>query len=370
MSSIWGNRIKISIFGESHSNAIGGVLDGLPAGIKIDFDEIMVDMDRRAPGKSNLSTTRKEGDIPEILSGYFNGYTTGTPLAFIIKNSNTKSSDYDELKNLMRPGHGDYSGNVRYRGYNDYRGGGHFSGRLTAPLVFMGSVAKQYIMQKKGIYIFSRVKSIGDIVDDQIDFGLINDSILLKNLRTKKLPTINEQKSLEMEEYILQMKKNGDSTGGVIECTCINVPTGLGSPFFESFESSLSHLIFSIPSVKGIEFGRGFDITKLSGSQANDEMSYDGNTVKNYTNNNGGITGGITNGMPIVFRVAIKPTPSIAIPQRTINIEQCKDEILSIKGRHDPCIVPRALPVVEACAALNIFDYLIQMEGINNAKSK
>lgn len=370
MSSIWGNKIKISIFGESHSNAIGGVFDGLPPGIKIDIDEIMVEMGRRAPGKSNLSTARSEQDIPEILSGYFNGYTTGTPLAFVIKNANTRSKDYDELKNLMRPSHGDYTGNIRYSGYNDYRGGGHFSGRLTAPLVFMGSIAKQYLAQNKGILIASRVKSIGNVIDDEVESMPLFNEERLKAFKTKRLPTINIAKSIEMEEYILEAKKRGDSTGGVIQCICLHVPIGLGSPIFESFESSLAHLLFSVPAVKGVEFGKGFDISKLYGSQANDESYYDEGVVKNYTNHNGGIVGGITNGMPILFNVAVKPTPSIAKPQRTINIETGIDEVLNVKGRHDPCIIPRALPVVEACAALNIFDYLLQVEGMNNERYK
>jgi len=213
MSSIWGNKIKISIFGESHSDAIGGIIDGLPSGIKLDMDEIMVEMTRRAPGKSKLSTARSEGDIPEILSGYFNEHTTGTPLAFMIKNGNTRSKDYDELKNLMRPSHGDYTGNIRYGGYNDYRGGGHFSGRLTAPLVFMGSIAKQYLTQKKGILIASRVKSIGNIIDSEDELTALLSEEVLKSFKTQRLPTINSSKSVEMEEYILDAKKRGDSTG-------------------------------------------------------------------------------------------------------------------------------------------------------------
>lgn len=364
MSSIWGNNFKISIFGESHSSAIGGVLDGIPAGIHLDLDEIKFEMARRAPGKNNLSTTRNEKDSFEILSGYFQGHTTGTPLAFIIRNTNNRSKDYDELKKLMRPGHADYTGNVKYNRYNDYRGGGHFSGRLTAPLVFIGSVAKQYIKAKHGIIIGSRVKSIGTIIDEQIELNTGLKDEIVESFKLKKIPTINKEKGIEMEKYILDAKTEGDSTGGIIQCFCMNVPTGLGAPFFESFESSLAHLIFSVPAVKGLEFGKGFDITRIKGSQANDEMFYSNELVKTYTNNNGGILGGITNGMPVIFNVAIKPTPSISKEQKTVNIDEKKDDTLDIKGRHDPCIVPRALPVIESCAAITIFDYLLQMEGI------
>ncbi|MFZ7133781.1 MAG: chorismate synthase [Eubacteriales bacterium] len=364
MSSIWGNRIKISVFGESHSDAIGGVFDGIPSGIKLDLDEINKEMKRRAPGNSSISTPRKEEDQVEILSGFFNGYTTGTPLSFIVRNHNKRSKDYDALKDLMRPGHGDYTGRVRYAGYNDYRGGGHFSGRITAPLVFMGAIAQQYIKDKKHIEIVSRIKSIGPYTDAIIDMTKGWDAKMVTSLKSKRIPTINSDVGLQMEKYIIDAKTQGDSVGGIIQCLCTNVPQGLGSPFFQSFESSLSQLLFSVPAVKGIEFGDGFGITQLKGSQANDEMYYSNEKVQCYTNHNGGILGGITNGMPIVFNVAIKPTPSISISQKTVNIKEKRDESLNITGRHDPCILPRAVPVIESCAALVIIDYLLQMEGI------
>ena len=363
MSSIWGNRIKISIFGESHSEAIGGVIDGIPSGIQLNLREIESDMKRRAPGNSGISTPRKEKDEVEILSGYFNEYTTGTPLAFIIRNSNTRSGDYDILKDIMRPGHGDYTGKIRYKGYNDYRGGGHFSGRLTAPLVFMGAIAKQYIFEKNKIKIVSRIKKIGSYEDDPIDINHIEDDMINK-LSSMTLPTINKNISAHMEKYILELKSHGDSVGGIIQCICRDVPAGLGSPFFESFESQLSHLLFSIPAVKGVEFGDGFRMADMIGSQTNDQMFYQNDKVLCSTNHNGGIIGGITNGMPVAFNVVIKPTPSIGIIQNTVNISKKENDTLTISGRHDPCILPRALPVVEACAAITIMDYLMEMEGI------
>lgn len=363
MSSIWGNRIKISIFGESHSQAIGGVFDGLPSGIELDMDFIQEEMKRRAPGNSPFSTPRKEKDVPEILSGYFNGYTTGTPLAFIIKNTNNHSKDYDVLKDIMRPSHGDFTGRSRYNGYNDHRGGGHFSGRLTAPLVFMGAIAKNYI-SNFGVKIFSRIKSIGTYEDENLPLDKEWSQEQKDSIKTNTLPTINKEKSLEMEKCIIEAKNRGDSVGGVIQCMCDFIPVGLGFPFFQSVESSLSQLLFSIPGVKGVEFGTGFDITKINGSVANDQMYWEDGEVLTRTNHNGGLLGGITNGMPITFNVAIKPTPSIASPQETVNMKTMKNEQIQITGRHDPCIVPRALPVVESCAALVIMDLILQMEGI------
>lgn len=356
MSGMWGNNIKISIFGESHGNAIGITIDGLPSGVNIDFNKIDEEMKRRAPGRSALSTARKESDLPEILSGYFNERTTGTPLCAIIRNSDTRSKDYGKLKNLMRPGHADYTGNIRYSGFNDYRGGGHFSGRITAPLVFAGAVCKQ-ILESKGIYIGAHVKSIKNIRDKSFNYSNISKETLL-SLRNDELPLINKEKELEMRNVILEAKKDGDSVGGIIECAIVGVKSGIGDPFFDSVESTLSHLLFSIPAVKGVEFGLGFDMSELYGSECNDEFYYDGDIIKTTTNNNGGILGGITNGMPIVFKAAIKPTASIIKEQNTINIQEKKNEKLIIEGRHDPCIVQRAIPVIEAVAAIGILDLI------------
>lgn len=356
MSGVWGNNLKISIFGESHGTGIGITIDGLPSGIELDLEEIDKEMNRRAPGRNNLSTARKEGDKPEILSGYFEGKTTGTPLCAIIRNSDTRSRDYGKLKNLMRPGHADYTGNIKYNGFNDYRGGGHFSGRITAPLVFCGAICKQ-VLSLKGIEIGAHIKSIKDIKDSSFNYVNISKEEL-KKLKEKELPIIDNSKEEEMRNTILEARKQGDSVGGVIECAAIGIEAGIGDPFFDSVESTLSHLLFSVPAVKGLEFGLGFESTNIYGSENNDEYYYDNGNVKTRTNNNGGILGGITNGMPIIFKVAIKPTPSISKEQKTIDIKNKKDETLIIEGRHDPCIVQRAIPVIEAVTAIGLLDLI------------
>lgn len=356
MSGMWGSKIKLSIFGESHGNAIGITIDGLPAGFSIDMDKIMIEMARRAPGKSSLSTPRKESDIPEILSGYFEGKTTGTPLCAIIRNSNTKSKDYSKLKDVMRPGHADYTGAVRYKGFNDYRGGGHFSGRITAPLVFAGAICKQ-ILEVKGIIVSAHINSIGKIKDCSFLESDISDE-LLNSFKEKELPLINTKLEDEMRQEILSARSSGDSIGGTIECAILGVSPGIGDPFFDSVESTLAHLMFSVPAVKGIEFGKGFDISKMRGSEANDEYYLENGNIKTKTNNNGGILGGITNGMPIIFNVAIKPTASIFKEQNTVNIATMEETTLCIEGRHDPCIVQRALPVIEAVAAIGITELM------------
>lgn len=356
MSGMWGSKIKLSIFGESHGNAIGITIDGLPAGFSIDMDKIMMEMARRAPGKSSLSTPRKESDIPEILSGYFEGKTTGTPLCAIIRNSNTKSKDYSKLKDVMRPGHADYTGAVRYKGFNDYRGGGHFSGRITAPLVFAGAICKQ-ILEVKGIIVSAHINSIGKIKDCSFLESDISDE-LLNSFKEKELPLINTKLEDEMRQEILIARSSGDSIGGTIECAILGVSPGIGDPFFDSVESTLAHLMFSVPAVKGIEFGKGFDISKMRGSEANDEYYLENGNIKTKTNNNGGILGGITNGMPIIFNVAIKPTASIFKEQKAVNIITMEETTLCIEGRHDPCIVQRALPVIEAVAAIGITELM------------
>lgn len=362
MSGVWGNNIKVSIFGESHGGAIGINIDGLPSGIKLNLDEIDKEMKRRAPGRNNLSTARKESDMPEIVSGFFEGRTTGTPLCAIIRNSDTRSKDYGKLKDLMRPGHADYTGKVKYGGFNDYRGGGHFSGRITAPLVFAGAVCKQ-ILALKGIEIGAHIKSIKDTEDKDFNYTNISKE-KLRNLRGMEFPLLDMYKEDIMREIILDARKEGDSVGGVIECAIVGVEPGVGSPFFDSVESTLSHLLFSVPAVKGVEFGFGFYLTKMFGSESNDDYYYDeNNEVKTRTNNNGGILGGITNGMPIVFRTAIKPTPSISKKQSTINVSTKKNDNLVIEGRHDPCIVQRAVPVIEAVAAIGILDLLKERYG-------
>jgi len=356
MANSYGKLFKISLFGESHSAAIGVVIDGVPSGVKLNMDEIMFEMGRRAPGNNDFSTPRKESDIPEILSGVFNGITTGTPICAVIKNTNTRSSDYHP--EILRPSHADFSGKLRYNGYNDYRGGGHFSGRLTAPVVFAGAIAKQ-ILKKENIDIFAHIKNIGKVCDDTLDF--VNPDVnILGKLKEKTLPFINEEKAAEAENAILAARSGADSIGGSIETVVAGVPGGVGSPFFESVESRLASMMFSIPAVKSVEFGIGREFSEILGSQANDSFIIDNNEIKTKTNNNGGINGGITNGMPVVFSVAIKPTPSIGKEQETVNVDTKENIKAKIGGRHDPCIVQRAVPVIEAATAICVLDMVLE----------
>ncbi|MEF9951449.1 MAG: chorismate synthase [Clostridium sp.] len=360
MGSILGRNIKVSIFGESHGTAIGVVIDSLPGGFEIDLNRVNEDMGRRAPGKSKLTTQRQEKDLYEIVSGFFNGKTTGTPLCSMIRNSDTRSNDYSLLKDVIRPGHADYTGKMRYNMANDYRGGGHFSGRLTAPIVFAGAVAKQ-ILETKGIYIGSHIEAISSIKDNRFDPLKVSRSDF-EEIRSRELPVLNESVIEDMKSKIMNARSSTDSVGGIIETSVIGIKGGVGSPIFDSVESILSAGIFSIPAVKGIEFGQGFDFAAMKGSEANDEYYTEDGQVKAYTNNNGGIIGGITSGEPIIFRAAIKPTPSISKKQRSVNIDSMENTDLEIVGRHDPCIIPRAVVVVEAVTALCILD-LLSMEG-------
>ena len=358
MSGIFGLNIKMSIYGESHGKAIGVVLDGLPPGLALDEQAISREMARRAPGQSALTTARKEKDDVDIQSGFFNGYTTGTPLCARIANSDQHSKDYSILKDKMRPGHGDYAGYVRYQGYNDYRGGGHFSARLTAPLVFAGAVAKQALAQY-GLTIGAHILRIHDITEP--GFNPLGESeATLKAIDAKSFPVINDNIGEQMQNCILTAKGVLNSVGGVIELMAINLPAGLGAPYFDSVESRLSQILFSVPAVKGIEFGEGFGFAQLTGAEANDQMHYEEGKVRCYTNHNGGITGGLTNGMPLVFRVAMKPTPSISREQKTVSLAEQSDTTLTVVGRHDPCIVQRAVPVIEAVTAWTLWDLLIE----------
>ena len=355
MSNIFGHAVTMTIFGESHGVGIGVVLDGLPAGIKIDFDAVRQEMARRAPGKDAISTARDEKDAFEVESGIFNEYTTGAPLCCVIKNKDQRSKDYSQLRHKMRPGHADYTGMIRYDGFNDYRGGGHFSGRITAPLVFAGAIAKQ-ILEERGVTIGAHILQIADIKDTS--FNPLGETVTtLEALKKDTVPTLDKGKAQQMVERILAAKENVDSVGGIIEAMAVGLPAGLGNPFFDSVESVLSHMIFSVPATKGIEFGDGFGLASMQGSTANDSFYYDEEgTVKTRTNHNGGINGGITNGMPLVFRVVVKPTSSISQEQQTIDTDTKENCTLLVKGRHDPCIVQRAVPVIEAAAAWAILD--------------
>ena len=358
MGATFGRNLRMTIFGESHGKGIGLVLDGLPPGTPIEDEFIKEEMARRAPGKNQMSTQRQEKDAFIIESGVFEGKATGTPLCVLIPNSGQHSKDYSLLKDVMRPGHADYAGKVRYRGFNDYRGGGHFSGRLTAPLVFTGAVARTMLAQK-GIIVGAHVARIGTITDALFN-PLGETAERLQTLRRFTLPVLDESKAALMEAEIMAAREQMDSVGGIVEVMAVGMPPGIGDPFFDSLESRLSHALFSVPAVKGIEFGAGFAMAALKGSEANDPMAVANGRVQTTRNNNGGITGGITNGMPVLFRVAIKPTPSIGQPQHTVNVTEGKDTILEIKGRHDPCIVPRAVPVVEAVTAWMLQDMLME----------
>ncbi len=364
MGSTFGNILNISVFGESHGAAIGVTIDNFPSGIKVDTDFISKEMARRAPSTSPASTARREPDVPEILSGVKNGITTGAPICMIIKNRDAHSNDYSEFETTPRPGHADLTGKIRYNGHNDFCGGGHFSGRLTAPIVFAGALCKLALMTKS-VKIGSHILQVGDVFDDQFTPNVLT-SDLLDELIIKPEPIINPLARDAMQKLVSNTRESGDSIGGVVECAILNAPAGLGSPIFDAVESRLSHFLFSIPAVRGVEFGAGFGTAFMNGSDNNDEFYYDGDTVKTRTNNHGGVLGGITTGMPILFRTAFKPTPSIYKEQNTVNLDKKCNSTLQIKGRHDPCIVYRAVPVVEAAGAIVMLDLFLEAYGYEN----
>ncbi len=358
MSGIFGMNIKMAIYGESHGKSIGVVLDGLPPGLALDEEKIAQEMARRAPGQNALSTARKEKDAVSIESGFFNGYTTGTPLCARIENSDQHSKDYSILADKMRPGHADYAGRVHYQGFNDYRGGGHFSGRITAPLVFAGAVAKQALAQA-GISVGAHILQIQDVCEARFNpLGMTGSE--LQAVSKKSFAVMDDTVGEVMQQRILKAKGELNSVGGVIEAMALHLPVGVGAPYFDSVESRLSHALFSVPAVKGVEFGDGFGFAALTGAEANDAMHYVGEQVECLSNHNGGITGGLTNGMPLVLRVAVKPTPSIARLQQTVSLKEHQDTTLAIVGRHDPCIVQRAVPVIEAVIAWTLWDLLLE----------
>ena len=357
MSSIWGQNIKISIFGESHGKAIGVVIDGLPPGEFIDFDQINSQMSKRKPGRSALTTSRNESDKPEIVSGVLNGKTTGSPVCAIIKNEDFNPSDYKENEFILRPGHADFTSTVRYNGFADLSGGGHLSGRLTAPIVFAGTICKG-ILERSGVYIGAHLSQIGDISDEPFD--QINvDRQILEKLSKKSFSVINEEAFLKMKQKILEIKNQGNSIGGTIECAVVGLPEGIGDPIFDNIESKISSIIFAVPGVKGLEFGSGFKCSSMLGSEHNDEFIIQDGKVKTKTNNHSGILGGISTGMPIIFKVAFKPTASISRPQKTVNLKEKTECEVSFGGRHDTCIAVRAVPVVESAGAIAILDLMI-----------
>ena len=357
MSSVIGDKIKLSIFGESHGEAIGCVIDGLPAGIKIDMNAVYKDMQRRAPGKDKTATPRLEKDIPHILSGMLDNVTTGAPLAMVIENTNTKSGDYSNLMTVPRPSHSDYPAYVKYGGNNDIRGGGHFSGRLTAPLVFAGSVAKQ-ILSQMGVTIGAHIKQIGSVCDAVSDLNK-TDKSLLDTLSSSTFSLIDETKEQAMRDEIEKARLSLDSVGGIIECFAVGLPVGLGGNMFDTVEGKLASILFGVPAVKGVEFGIGFGFADKRASEVNDQYEIKNGRVATLSNNNGGVLGGMTDGAPLSVSVAIKPTPSIEKKQKSVNLLTMENAELEIHGRHDPCIVVRAVPVIECAVALGLLDLMM-----------
>ena len=351
MGSIWGDCLRLSVFGESHGEGIGVVIDGFPPGVRVDYEFISHELARRAPGSPG-ATTRRESDEPRFLSGIFNDITTGAPICAVIGNTNVRSGDYADFARLPRPSHADYTSSLRYNGFSDYRGGGHFSGRLTAPIVLAGALCRLYLSDMRAA---AHLYSVGVIEDMPYRghygyFDMLSDAVF---------PTLDADAGRQMLQLAHDLRETGDSTGGVVECVCDNIPAGLGNPTFGGVEQRIASLLFSIPGVKGVEFGAGFEISKMRGSESNDPFIFENNKVRTTSNHSGGIQGGITNGMPVVVRAAFKPTPSIAREQDTVDLEsRCGSKIL-IGGRHDPCIAFRAVPVVEAACAIAFTDLIL-----------
>ncbi len=362
MSSLFNGGISVSLFGESHGKGIGVILDNLPSGEEIDLNKIGEFMARRAPKKDGTSTMRNEKDIPEILSGLYNSKTTGTPLCAVIMNSDQHSGDYGNISHIARPAHADHTGYIRYKGANDPRGGGHFSGRIAAPLVFAGAVCAQ-ILEHRGITTGAHIVSIKNVIESRFDPMKIN-AAQLDAVKKRIFPTVSEQAEAEMRAVINEARMAQDSVGGIIECAAVGFPAGIGSPMMDGLENTIARLVFAIPAVKGIEFGNGFECAQLFGSENNDEFVIDNGEIKTATNNHGGILGGISSGMPIIFRAAFKPTPSISRPQNSVDFKSLTEAELIIKGRHDPCVVPRAVPCIEAAMNIALVSALMEHPNI------
>lgn len=353
MSNIYGKNIKMSIFGQSHSTAIGMTLDGIPAGLPVDFEKLQAFLNRRAPGQNDYSTPRKEADVPEFLAGIVDGHTCGAPIAAIIRNTNTRSSDYDNLKDCPRPGHADYTAQIKYGGWQDTAGGGHFSGRLTAPLCIAGGMCLQWL-EDMGIRIGAHIVQIGS--EKSQHFDPLNPQL---DRVGQIFPTLTAEASEAFQSVISAARNANDSVGGSIECAITGLPAGLGDPMFDGVENRIAQIIYGVPAVKGLWFGSGMEAPGACGSSFNDSYTVIDGRIKTTTNHNGGILGGITNGMPVLFTVAIKPTASIGQPQQTVNLKTGEITTIEIKGRHDPCIVPRAVPVIEAAAAIAVYDMIL-----------
>ena len=363
MSSTYGENLKLSIFGQSHGPAIGMVLDGIPAGLPVDADKLQAFLNRRAPGQNDWSTPRREEDRPEFLGGILDGFTCGAPIAAMIRNKNTRSHDYDNLKDCPRPGHADYTAQIKYGGFQDAAGGGHFSGRLTAPLCIAGGLCMQWL-EELGIRIGARIAGIGGEMDDA---AMDPVDPQLDQIR-KDFPVLSPKAGERMRGKIAEARAAGDSVGGIIECCIVGLPAGLGEPMFGGVESRIAQIVYGIPAIKAVDFGAGYSAGYLLGSQCNDAFIIRDGAVRTVTNLAGGIQGGITNGMPVVFQCAVKPTPSISQPQQSISLSREEITTLEVKGRHDPCIVPRAVPVVEAAAAIAIYDMILGNTQTNRRK--
>jgi len=349
MSSSYGDRLRLTIFGQSHSPAIGVTVEGLPAGTEIDFERLQEFLNRRAPGRNAWSTSRKEEDAPEFLSGLKGNVTCGTPLTAIIRNTNTRSGDYAPFADTPRPGHADYTAHIKYGGHQDAAGGGHFSGRLTAPLCIVGGICLQQL-EREGIAVISRIAAIGGVEDA---------GELTASTAHKEFPVVNDEQGEKMKACIAAAKAECDSVGGIIEVAVLGLPAGLGDPMFDGMENRIASIVFGIPAVKGLEFGAGFAVAGMRGSENNDPYCIKDGKIVTKTNHCGGILGGITNGMPLTFRAAVKPTPSIAREQESVSMSRNEPAALRIGGRHDPCIVPRAVPCMEAAAAIAVYDALL-----------
>ena len=352
MSSSYGTNLRVTVFGQSHSEAIGVTVEGLPAGHAIDLAALQRFMDRRAPGRNAYSTPRKEADVPQFLSGIKDGVLCGAPLTAVIYNTNTRSGDYAEFATTPRPGHADYTAYVKYGPSRDYAGGGHFSGRLTAPLCIAGGICLQ-LLAEKGITVFARIRSIGTVQDDAPFTASVGE---------KDFPTVSDAAGEAMQAAIAAAKSGGDSVGGVVECVVLGAPAGLGDPMFDGMENRIASALFGIPAVKGVEFGDGFAAAALRGSENNDPFVVENGAVATATNHCGGILGGITNGMPLIVRAAFKPTPSIAKEQQSVDLTTLQEKKLTVRGRHDPCIVPRAVPCVEAAVAIAVYDAWLESQ--------
>ncbi|MCL5949634.1 MAG: chorismate synthase [Candidatus Bathyarchaeota archaeon] len=350
-----GKEFTVTTFGESHGKYVGVVVDGCPAGLPISEIDFQEELDRRIPAQPKIVSARVEKDVAKILSGVFNGFTTGAPIALMVENKETNSSDYEAIKDLPRPGHSDYPARVKYGGFNDYRGGGRFSGRVTVALIMAGTIAKK-LLSRMDIDVLAYTSAIGQVKTDK----KFSAAEIRKNRNAAATRCPDLACAEKMEEAIINARKAGDSLGGIIECIALNMPVGIGEPIFDPLDSALAKAVFAVPAVKGVEFGAGFRATELMGSENNDAFLLKGGKVVTSTEHAGGVLGGLSSGMPIIIRVAIKPTPSIAKEQKTVNLSSMENATISVKGRHDPCVVPKAVPAIEAAVAITLADHMIR----------